>query len=311
MEWDLRKLVVGIASLAVIAGVAGWFASAPRPIVASGSDALEQGGDAARGQVIFAAGGCASCHTTPGQQDRLKLGGGLELKSPFGSFFAPNISPHPTDGIGRWKVADLVNAMQAGVSPAGEHYFPAFPYTTYAHAKVDDIRDLMAYLRTLEPVAGKAPAHTVGFPFNVRRGLGLWKLAFMDSTPITPDTSQSAEWNRGHYLADALGHCAECHSGRNLLGGIEAKYRYAGGPDLEGKGWVPNITQDKGGIASYSLVDIKELLKSGLMENGDYVGGSMTEVVRNMAALPDSDRSAIATFIKSLPARQSPPKPAR
>ena len=291
--------------------VAGWILSAPRPVVAAVSPDLEQGGDATRGKLFFNAGGCASCHATPGQDDILKLGGGLELKSPFGSFIAPNISSHKTDGIGGWKVADLVNAMQAGVSPSGEHYYTAFPYTTYANAGVEDLRDLMAYLRTLPPVAGKAPEHRIAFPFNIRRGLGLWKLASLDPHPLIPDPQQSAEWNRGRYLTEAFGHCAECHSARDFKGTIIADFRYAGGADLEGTGWVPNITQHGDGVAEWSTKDIAWMLKSGDTPDGDVVGGSMKSVVKNMAELPEADRNAIAAYIKALPGRASPPKPAK
>ena len=291
--------------------MAGWMLSAPRPVVAAVSPTLEAGGDAERGMLFFNAGGCASCHATPGQDDRLKLGGGLELKSPFGTFIAPNISSHEADGIGAWKVADLVNAMQAGVSPSGEHYYPAFPYTTYANARVEDIRDLMAYLRTLPPVAGKAPAHRIAFPFNIRRGLGLWKLASPQPRPLPPDDGQSAEWNRGRYLTEAFGHCAECHSARDFKGTIIADFRYAGGADLEGTGWVPNITQHGDGVAEWSVKDIAWMLKSGDTPDGDVVGGSMKSVVKNMAQLPDADRNAIAAYIKTLPARSSPPKPSK
>src|ERR1700719_281633 len=125
--------------------------------------------DLANGQTTFNAGGCSSCHAVPGQPDRTKLGGGLAIPSPFGTFYAPNISPDPADGIGRWSEAEFVRAVTQGVSPAGYHYFPAFPYTSYAHAKVDDIRDLFAYLKALEPVQGKARDHAVPFPFDIRR----------------------------------------------------------------------------------------------------------------------------------------------
>ena len=307
----MRKwMALGLLPCLVIA-VAGWMLSAPRPVVAAVSPALERGGDVERGKLFFNAGGCASCHATPGQDDRLKLGGGLELKSPFGSFIAPNISSHKTDGIGVWKVADLVNAMQAGVSPSGEHYYPAFPYTTYGKAEVEDIRDLMAYLRTLPAVAGKAPEHRIAFPFNIRRGLGLWKLASVDPRPLIPDPQQSAEWNRGRYLTEAFGHCAECHSARDFKGTIIADFRYAGGADLEGTGWVPNITQHGDGVAEWSAKDIAWMLKSGDTPDGDVVGGSMKSVVKNLAELPDADRNAIAVYVKTLPGRASPPKPAK
>src|SRR5690606_6135408 len=146
-----------------------WFVSAPQRVVAATDQAFNAPGDPAIGKTIFFAGGCASCHATPNQPDRLKLGGGLELKSPFGSFYAPNISPHPRDGIGNWTNADLANAMMRGVSPDGAHYYPAFPYTSYAGMKADDARHLMAFIRTLAPVEGKPRDHALPFPFNIRR----------------------------------------------------------------------------------------------------------------------------------------------
>ena len=151
----MRQFIVAAFVLLLGGFVAFWALTAPRAAV-SPSPALEQGGDAARGRLVFFAGGCASCHMTPKQDDPLRLGGGLELKSPFGSFYAPNISSHPTDGIGRWSAADLANAMLAGVSPAGAHYYPAFPFTSYAGVRLEDVRDLMAFLRTTPPVEGRA-----------------------------------------------------------------------------------------------------------------------------------------------------------
>lgn len=303
------KLAFG---LALIGAAAAWTLSAPRPAFdPAQAEALEKGGDAARGKLVFAAGGCASCHMTPGQDDRGNLGGGLKLASPFGAFVAPNISPDKDDGIGRWRVIDLANAMISGVSPGGEHYFPAFPYTSYHLAKIEDVRDLMAYLRTLPEVPGKAPAHEVGFPFNQRRALGLWKLLFFDGAPFAPDPGKSESWNRGRYLVEGLGHCAECHSGRNALGGIEPARRFAGAPDLEGKGVVPNITPDPSGIGKWSAAEIAELLKSGFTPDYDSVGGSMAAVVKNTAQLSEADRAAMADFLKSLPPRPAPPRPAK
>jgi mono/diheme cytochrome c family protein len=304
--------LIGLAALAVALGALFWWLTEPRPPFSHDEwAAFEQGGDATRGRVVFEAGGCASCHASPGQDDRLKLGGGLELKSPFGSFFAPNISPHPEDGIGAWKAVDLANAMLAGVSPAGQHYYPAFPYTSFHNVTFGDIRDLLTYLRTLAPVAGKAPAHKFAFPFNIRRGLGLWKLLYFDNRPLMPDATKSATWNRGRYLVEGLGHCAECHSPRNLFGAVIAERRFAGGPNPVGKGSAPNITPDKSGLADWSEQDIAFLLAQGLTPSGDSVGGAMAEVVRNTAELPDADREAIATYLKTLPPRKSARKPPR
>ncbi|MDB5643294.1 MAG: putative diheme cytochrome c-553 [Hyphomicrobiales bacterium] len=304
----MKRLFSALLLVAIVGlGLFWWLTRPIMAVTGAQAAALEQGGDAGRGELVFNAGGCASCHATPGQPDRKRLGGGLQLKTAFGTFVAPNISPSQADGIGSWKTADLANAMLRGVSPDGAHYYPAFPYTTYAHAKPEDVRDLMAYLRTLPSVDGKAPAHELSFPFSFRRGIGLWKTVFLDTTPIRDEPGKSAEWNRGRYLVDALGHCAECHSPRNPAGGIVAAQRYAGGPDAEGRGWVPNITAK--GIGSWSKGDVSELLATGFTPEYDSVGSSMADVVRNTGALPKADRDAMAEYLKSLPAVDGPPRP--
>lgn len=303
----IRKLVALVA-LAIIAAAVFWSVTEPQAIPSSKLPAYTANVD--NGRTVFNAGGCASCHAVPNQPDRLKLGGGLAIPSPFGTFYAPNISPHPQDGIGRWTEADFVTAVLRGTSPRGEHYFPAFPYPTYAHAKLADVRDLFAYLKTLAPVAGKVREHDVSFPFSIRRDLGGWKFLFFDGKPFVSDPAQSAVWNRGAYLVNALGHCAECHSPRNALGGIVEAQRFAGGPDPEGKGgWVPNITQK--GIGDWSDKDVAFFLETGQTADGDSAGGAMARVVRNTEELSDADRAAIAAYIKSLPPVDGPPKPAK
>jgi mono/diheme cytochrome c family protein len=301
----MRRIVI----TGLLAGVAGfavyWWLTTPSLLMLAAEPVYTP--NLANGQTTFNAGGCSSCHAVPGQPDRLKLGGGLALNSPFGTFYAPNISPDPVDGIGRWSETQFVNAVTRGVSPSGAHYFPAFPYTTYTHARVSDIRDLYAYLKTLAPAPGKVRDHDVPFPFNIRRNIGIWKRLFMDDRPFAPDASRSAQWNRGAYLVNSLGHCAECHSPRNFLGGVVAAQRFAGGPDPEGKGFVPNITQK--GLAEWSEKDIAYLLESGQTPDGDSVGGSMSSVIRNTSQLSEADRDAIATYIKSLPPVDGPPKP--
>ncbi len=261
----------------------------------------------ANGIIVFNAGGCSSCHATPDQPDRLKLGGGLALHSPFGTFYVPNISPDMTDGIGRWTEADFVTALVKGTSPSGTHYYPAFPYTSYQHAKLEDIRDLFAYLKTLVPVSGKVRDHEVPFPFDIRRNLGIWKLLFLDGKPFMPDAAHSAQWNRGAYLVNGLGHCAECHSPRNFLGGIIAAQRFAGGPNLEGEGWVPNITQK--GLGDWSLKDFTYFLQTGQTPDDDNVSGAMARVIKNTSQLSVQDRAAIAEYLKSLPPVEGPPRP--
>ena len=294
----------------LMAAVAGfgvyWWLTAP---AASAVPLPTRAPDLANGQEIFNVGGCSSCHAVPNQPDRLRLGGGLALGSPFGTFYAPNISPDPADGIGRWSEADFVSAVMRGVSPEGKHYFPAFPYTSYHLAKVEDVRDLFAYLKTLPPVSGKVRDHDLPFPFNIRRNVGIWKSLFMDGKPFVADGAKSPQWNRGAYLVNGFGHCAECHSPRNLLGGIITAQRFAGGPNPEGEGWVPNITQK--GIGEWSAKDIANLLKTGELPEGDSVGGAMTRVIKNTSQLSDEDIAAMADYVKSLPPVDGPPRPKR
>ena len=301
----LRRILLAALVAAVAAfGLYWWLTEVPRALALT---AMASTPNLANGEVIFNAGGCASCHAVPNQPDRLKLGGGLAIPSPFGTFYAPNISPDPADGIGRWSEADFVGAVMRGVSPAGTHYFPAFPYTSYAHARPEDVRDLFAYLKTLPHVAGKVRGHDLPFPFDIRRNVGVWKWLFFDDKPFAADPSRSAAWNRGAYLAGSFGHCAECHSPRNILGGIIASQRFAGGPNPEGEGWVPNITGK--GLSDWSEKDIAYFLETGQTPDGDSAGGSMTRVIKNISQLPEADRAAIATYVKSLPPVEGPPRP--
>ena len=294
-----RKLaVVGIVIVVALALAAFWFLTIPETVPASALGPRTP--DLANGKTMFHAGGCASCHAVPKQEDKTKLGGGLALGSPFGTFYVPNISPDRTDGIGAWSEAQFVTAMVKGTSPTDEHLFPAFPYTSYQRMTLDDIRDLFAYLKTLPPVTGKARDHALPFPFNIRRTLGLWKFLFLDGRPFSPNPSQSAQWNRGAYLVNAPGHCAECHSPRNMLGAIKRNLRFTGGPSPDGQGGVPNITQQK--LKNWMVKDIADTLTTGMTPDADFVGGSMVEVVRNTSQLSEADREAMATYIKSLPA---------
>jgi mono/diheme cytochrome c family protein len=298
------QLLMLLATFGVLGAVALWVASAPRPAFPHPSTAELQPGDPARGEIVFAAGDCASCHASPGQTDRRRLGGSMALQSPYGTFYIPNISPDPHDGIGRWTIADLANALLTGVSPRGSHYYPVFPYPSFAHMKLDDVRDLMAYLRTLPPVPGRAPSHELPFPLTIRRAIGLWKLLFFDRAPIRADPRRDVAWNRGHYLVEAVSHCAECHSTRNLLEAVEPSTRFAGGPDPGSVGYIPNITP--AGIGTWTAAQISETLRTGITPDLRTLGSSMAEVIVNTSSLPVGDRDAIAAYIKALPARPTP-----
>ncbi|ESZ60096.1 cytochrome c [Mesorhizobium sp. C120A] len=298
-----NKFVGAALVLGVVGAGAGWLLSAP---VKLDTDTLAQlgPGDAARGKRIFNAGGCTSCHAKPGSQGdgRLQLVGGLELKTPFGTFVPPNISQDPKDGIGAWTVEDLANAMLKGVSPSGEHFYPAFPYASYARMKPADIADLYAFLKTLPAVAGKAPDNSLTFPFNIRRGLGLWKRLHLSKEPViafadgTPDLVLA-----GRYLVEGPGHCGECHTPRDITGGTRRSQWLAGAAAAEGSGIVPNITSGEGGLGDWSEADIANYLETGFTPDFDSVGGAMVDVQRNMAELPPEDRAAIAAYLKAVP----------
>lgn len=303
----LKRIVVGLIAIGLVGLGLFWWLTIPATVAASSLPAYQA--NVANGQTMFNAGGCASCHAVPNQADRLKLGGGLAIPSPFGTFYAPNISPDPADGIGRWSEADFVTALVKGTSPSGAHYYPAFPYTSYQRAKTEDVRDLFAYLKTLASVSGRVRDHDMPFPFNIRRTLGGWKLLFVDGKPFVADPARSAAWNRGAYLVNGLGHCAECHSPRNLLGGIVEAQRFAGGPNPEGEGWVPNITQKR--LGEWSAKDFDYFLETGQTPDGDTAGGSMVRVIRNTSQLAPADRAAMAEYLKSLPPVEGPPRPPR
>jgi len=308
-EWGNHRVIRKLILLAVVAVAAGvalfWIITIPQTVPASALGSHKP--NLANGKTLFLIGGCSSCHTTYGQKDPTKLGGGMALESPFGTFYPPNISPDPNDGIGGWSESDFVTAMTKGTSPTGEHLYPAFPYTSYQRISFNDLRDLFAYLKTLPTVQGGTPEHELSFPFNMRRLIGGWKLLFLDGLPFQPDPQKPDDWNRGAYLVNAPGHCVECHSPRNFLGAIITSLRFTGGPTPDGKDWVPNITQLK--LNKWSEKDIAETLATGMTPD-DRVGAPMTDVVRNTAQLTDDDRAAIAVYIKSLPPVEghAPPK---
>jgi mono/diheme cytochrome c family protein len=310
----LRKLALVAAGIVVAAVALLWVLTLPATVPASALPAYTP--NVENGRTMFNIGGCASCHATPASDpdkvDRTRLGGGLALKSPFGTFYVPNISPDPSDGIGEWSEANFVTAVWKGTSPFGKNLFPAFPYTSYQHMALADVRDLFAYLKTLPPVTGRARRHDLAFPFT--RLVGVWKLLFLDDAKVAPDPSQPAQWNRGAYLVNGPGHCAECHSPRNFLGAIIESQRFAGGPSPDGKSFVPNITPvglqhwSKDDIA-WSQNDVASFLETGMDPSGDYAGDVMAEVIRNTALIDAADRAAIAAYIVSLPPRQGPKPP--
>lgn len=299
----LRVLSGFVLAALAVAGTGYWL-TRPAPLPASAVAGLT--GDAVAGERVFWAAGCASCHAAPGAKDadRLVLSGGLRLVSPFGTFLAPNISPDPDHGIGAWSLADFASALKRGVSPEGQHLYPAFPYTTYTRMELQDIADLKAFMDTLPASDRPSEPNEIGFPFNQRILLGPWKALNLDSgwvMAIPPD----AETTRGRYLVEALGHCAECHTPRNAIGGIDPGRWMGGAPNPTGKGRIPNLTP---AALDWSAADIAYYLKSGFTPDFDSVGGEMADVVANLSHLPDADLAAIAAYVKALPpvAQQAP-----
>lgn len=296
------RIAAGLALAALLGVAAFWVLTAPRGLPAAALAAVP-GGDAARGETWFWAGGCASCHAKAGAEgeERFRLAGGQRLRSDFGDFVAPNISPHPTDGIGAWSAGDFAQAMLRGVSPEGRHYYPAFPYASYARMDPAHVSDLWAFMRTLPAVEGVAPDHHLAFPFNLRRGIGLWKRAFLSDEPVLAVSEADPLLLRGRYLVEGPGHCAECHTPRNLAGGLDTDRWMAGGPNPDGEGRIPNITGGEGGVGGWSAGDIAYYLETGFTPDFDTVGGSMAAVQRNIAMLASADRDAIAAYLKALP----------
>jgi mono/diheme cytochrome c family protein len=299
----LKKFLGGIVVLGAISAGAFLFLTAPERLPAE-AWAAAGAPDLANGERIFHAGGCASCHAAPGAADdqKLVLAGGLALKSPFGTFHAPNISPDETAGIGAWTLAEFGDAMKRGTGRDGEHLYPSFPYASYARMTVKDIADLYGYLKTLPKSGNVAPGHDLPFPFSIRLALGGWKFLYLNEAPRVTLANADETVRRGQYLVEGPGHCGECHTPRDVIGGLETGLWLAGGPNPEGEGRVPNITPAEGGFGSWSAGDIVSYLETGFTPEFDSVGGAMVSVQKNMALLPKEDREAIAAYLKAIPA---------
>jgi mono/diheme cytochrome c family protein len=302
----IKKLAIAALVLGALGGLVFWLITEPQrldpQLVAEAGE-----GDVVRGEMVFWQSGCSSCHAAPKSEgdDRLKLGGGLVLKSDFGNFHAPNVSMDMDDGIGAWGFIDFANAMQRGVSPDGEHYYPAFPYVSYARMQLADIADLWAYFKTLPEVKGVQPDHELPFPFNIRRSLGGWKFLFFKEGPVLEIADASNAVKRGQYLVEGPGHCGECHTPRNLLGGAKLGQWLAGAPNPEGEGIIPNITTGEGGIGPWKESEIASVMDDGITPDFDSLGGSMASVVRNWSHVGPEDRAAVAAYLKAIPAHSN------
>lgn len=254
-----------------------------------------------RGEYLIAAGGCVDCHTDEGKEAS-PLAGGRAIESPFGTFYSPNITPDVNTGIGAWSDDDFVNAFWEGISPDGDHYYPAFPYTSYTGVSRDDLLAMKQYLFSLEPVTQSPPEHDLAWYISTRLAAGGWKFANFDSERFVADADESEQWNRGAYLVRHLGHCGECHTPRSGLGALQYEYELAGNPDGPDDENIPNITSHKNdGIGKWSVDDIEYFLDIGMLPDGDFVGSSMSDVIdNNTARLTAEDRLAIATYLASV-----------
>ena len=292
----MRRALIALAALGVVVLGAGVWVTGPNALPAGSLEELD--GDPEAGERVFWAAGCASCHSAPGAEDdaRLVLAGGQRFPSEFGTFLAPNISMDSQRGIGAWDAADFANAVQRGISPEGAHYYPAFPYTAYALARPQDIADLWAFWQTLPADATPSLPHELGFPFNIRRAIGVWKALYLPEDWAVAVEGTTLE--RGRYLSEALGHCAECHTPRDALGGLDRSRWLAGAPNPSGDGRIPNITP---AALDWSVDEIAAYLADGFTPEFDSAGGHMVSVIRNLAYLSDDDRRAIAAYLTAVP----------
>jgi mono/diheme cytochrome c family protein len=255
-------------------------------------------GDAKRGAYLAAAAGCVGCHTEA-KKDATPYAGGRALKTPFGTFFGPNITPHPAAGLGRWSEADFMRALRMGLRPDGAHYFPAFPYPSFTRIADSDMRDLWAYLRTLPPSARSNQAHDLRFPFGWRFLVAGWKWLFFSPGAFSGDPKRTPQQERGAYLVEALGHCGECHTARNILGGLKRDRVLAGAAKGPGGDRVPNLTPTK--LKKWDDGELKGFLQTGLTPDGDVAAETMGEVVRNTTSqLTPGDLAALIAFLRAL-----------
>jgi mono/diheme cytochrome c family protein len=294
----MRRFLLFLLLLAALAGGLGWWLSRPQPPSdARLAEIAAHAPDPDNGEQVFYAAGCASCHAEEGAEGeaRLVLAGGTRLESPYGTFVAPNISTDPTHGIGNWTQEDFAVALLAGVSPEGRHYYPSFPYTAYAKMTPENVADLWAFMQTLPASDRPNEPGEIGFPYSIRRGIGLWKQLYLTDDWVAAAPSETLE--RGRYIVEALAHCAECHTPRDGFGGLDVARWMGGAPNPAGRGRIPNITP---AALDWSAEDIAYYLETGFTPDFDTVGGSMVSVVKNTAELTARDRAAIAAYVKGL-----------
>lgn len=273
----------------------------PAPPVPQASPARAPLADPAarRGEYVASAAGCLGCHTEA-KENAVAYAGGRALKTPFGTFYGPNITPDPVAGIGKWSEADFARAIREGLRPDGAHYFPAFPYPSFARISDADLKDLWAYLRALPPSGRRNQAHDLGFPFNWRFLVRFWKWLYFTPGRFAPEPKRSAAVNRGDYLVNVLGHCGECHTPRNFLGGPQRARHLAGTPKGDDGGGTSNLTPAN--LKKWDDAELAGFLQSGMTPDGDVTGERMGEVVRNTTSrLTAQDLASMIAYLRALP----------
>lgn len=290
----LRELLLAACAVAVL------------PVAAARAEPV-----ADRGELVYRLAGCENCHTDR-EHKGARLAGGRKLATPLGTFYTPNITPDPVTGLGRWSEDDFRRALREGVGPDGRNYYPSFPYTSYTRMSDADIHALWGYLRAQPAVHQANKSHELPWYLNFRPLLAVWKWLYFTPGAYQPVAGKSAEWNRGAYLVQGAGHCAECHTPRNRLGGFERGLELAGtlaGPDGL---VVPNITPDRQyGIGTWRKADLAQYLGTGNRPDGDCAGSLMAELIDNgLRYLPKMDLDAIAEYVGGLPASGNPARKA-
>jgi mono/diheme cytochrome c family protein len=255
-----------------------------------------------RGQYLATAGDCISCHTAPSGKP---FAGGLKMNTPFGYLLTPNITPDIQTGIGSWSQEDFFRAIHDGVNKRDQDLFPAMPFVAGTKVSREDVNAIYAYIKTIPPVKNQVSVNHLDFPFNIRKSMMFWRELFFTPGFYEPDPSKSVSWNRGAYLVEGLGHCSDCHSPRDVLGGIKQSKAFTGALI---DGWFAlNLTSNlTTGLGSWSAGDIATYLKTGVYPGKTSALGPMAEVVHNSTSqLADEDLLAMATYLKTLPSNSS------
>lgn len=249
-----------------------------------------------RGRYLATVGDCTACHRGPMGD----YAGGRPIETPFGNIMTPNITPDEETGLGRWTEDEFARALHQGIDREGNRLYPAFPYPWYTRVSREDVDAIFAFLRTLPPVKYRPPESDLPFPLNIRASVRAWNLLNFEAGRFQPDPRKDAEWNRGAYLVEGLGHCGACHTPRNFMGGDESGAAYRGGPL---QGWyAPNLTNDQRfGLGSWSVEEIVTYLRTGHNERGAASGPMAEAVDQSTSRMTQPDLRAIAVYLKSLP----------